>query len=79
MNPWKYKPWWCQPWSILLTGAMLISGSWVLARTVWLTVIVSVPVLVWMTYFLLIWPRLMARSGLLEFEQQPGQDSTPPS
>ncbi|MFM6357615.1 MAG: DUF6737 family protein, partial [Planktothrix sp.] len=26
-NPWNYKPWWCQPWSILLTGITLILGS----------------------------------------------------
>ncbi|MFN9181088.1 MAG: DUF6737 family protein, partial [Dolichospermum sp.] len=19
ISPWKYKPWWCQPWSIIMT------------------------------------------------------------
>ena len=59
-NPWNYKPWWCQPWSILLTGITIISSSWFLYRTVWLTVIISIPILTWMGFFLIIWPRLMA-------------------
>ena len=24
---WSHKPWWCQPWSILLTGVVLVGGS----------------------------------------------------
>jgi len=66
VSPWTYKPWWCQPWSILLTGITLIGGSWVLVRILWVTVIVSVPILVWMGFFLLIWPRLMRRSGMVD-------------
>jgi len=58
-SPWSYKPWWCQPWSIVLTGATLIGSSWLLAKTLWLTVLVALPVLAWMGFFLLIWPRLM--------------------
>ncbi|OZH53649.1 hypothetical protein AFK68_16190 [Hydrocoleum sp. CS-953] len=59
-NPWNYKPWWCQPWSILLTGITIISSSWLIFRMVWLTVIVSIPILTWMGFFLIIWPKLMA-------------------
>jgi hypothetical protein len=70
LNPWKYKPWWCQPWSILLTGITIISSSWLIFHTIWLTVIISMPVLVWMAFFLLIWPQLMIRSGVLESDQQ---------
>jgi ABC-type transport system involved in cytochrome c biogenesis permease subunit len=66
VSPWSYKPWWCQPWSILLTGVTLISGSWLLFKTVWLTVIFAIPVLTWMGFFLLIWPRLIIRSGILD-------------
>lgn len=66
VSPWKYKPWWCQPWSILLTGTMLIGGSWALAKTAWVTVLVAIPVLIWMGYFVIIWPQVMKRSGLLE-------------
>ena len=66
VSPWNYKPWWCQPWSILLTGITLISGSWLLFHTLWLTILVVIPVLTWMGFFLLIWPRLMIQSGVLD-------------
>ncbi|MBO3457283.1 hypothetical protein G7B40_005595 [Aetokthonos hydrillicola Thurmond2011] len=61
INPWKYKPWWCQPWSILLTGITIITGSWIIFKIVWLTILVSLPILAWMGFFLLIWPQLMIR------------------
>lgn len=69
LNPWDYKPWWCQPWSILLTGVTLISGSWLLFKNIWITILISIPVLIWMGFFLLIWPQLMIRSGILESYQ----------
>ncbi len=59
-NPWNYKHGWCQPWSILLTGITIISSSWLIFRMVWLTVIISIPILTWMGFFLIIWPKLMA-------------------
>ncbi|OCQ91656.1 hypothetical protein BCD67_09110 [Oscillatoriales cyanobacterium USR001] len=70
INPWDYKPWWCQPWSILLTGIALISGSWFLFKTFWLTIIISIPLLIWMGFFLLIWPKLMISSGVLDAHQE---------
>lgn len=66
INPWNYKPWWCQPWSIILTGITLISGSWLILKLIWLTIIVAIPVLSWMGFFLLIWPKLMVESGILD-------------
>lgn len=62
-SPWNYKPWWCQPWSIVLTGITLISGSWLVLKTVWITGLVAIPVLVWMGFFLILWPRLMMQSN----------------
>ncbi|MBE9008701.1 hypothetical protein IQ250_00535 [Pseudanabaenaceae cyanobacterium LEGE 13415] len=61
-NIWDYKPWWCQPWSILLTGVSLIGGSWLLLRSLWITVLVAIPVLTWMIFFLLIYPKAMSKS-----------------
>ncbi|GAB4200634.1 MAG: hypothetical protein Fur006_52370 [Coleofasciculaceae cyanobacterium] len=66
INPWNYKPWWCQPWSIVLTGATIIASSWALLKMVWFTVLVSLPILAWWTFFLLIWPQLMKDSGSLD-------------
>lgn len=56
---WQYKPWWCQPWSILLTGITLISGSWLIFKIIWLTILVAIPVVTWMSFFLLIYPKLV--------------------
>lgn len=59
MNPWEYKPWWCQPWSILLTGIIVIVSSWQLGQKIWLTLGVSLLILSWWYYFLIIWPKLL--------------------
>jgi hypothetical protein len=64
MNPekpdtvWNHKPWWCQPWSILLTGIGIISTSWLLFKLIWVSVVVAIPILVWMGFFLILFPRL---------------------
>ena len=55
---WQLKPWWCQPWSILLTGTVLIGGSWLLVHRWWLTLLVAIPVSTWMGFFVLLYPRL---------------------
>ncbi|NEO97779.1 MAG: hypothetical protein F6K58_03535 [Symploca sp. SIO2E9] len=70
LNPWNYKPWWCQPWSILLTGTALITGSWLMFKTFWVTLIISIPILVWWGYFLLLWPWLLKSSASLSNYQQ---------
>ncbi|MEA5618318.1 DUF6737 family protein [Cronbergia sp. UHCC 0137] len=62
LSPWQYKPWWCQPWSIMLTSIVLIGSSWLIFKINWLTILVAIPVLTWMSFFLLIWPQLMIRS-----------------
>lgn len=59
---WDYKPWWCQPWSIILTGFSLIGGSWLLLSNLWITIVVAIPVLIWMLYFVVIFPKLAIAS-----------------
>ncbi|NJN87542.1 MAG: hypothetical protein HC881_16065 [Leptolyngbyaceae cyanobacterium SL_7_1] len=68
-NIWNYKPWWCQPWSIVLTSVVLIGGSWGLFHRWWVAIGVAIPVLTWMVYFLLIYPRMMAQM-LAEAEER---------
>jgi hypothetical protein len=63
---WQLKPWWCQPWSIILTGTVLIGGSWLLFHRWWLTGIVALPMGTWMGFFTLLYPRLVQEAGLLE-------------
>lgn len=61
-NVWSYKPWWCQPWSIALTAISVTVGSWLLFHRYWVTGMVAVPMLSWMGFFLLVWPRLMGEA-----------------
>lgn len=68
-NVWQVKPWWCQPWSILLTGVGLVAASWFLTRLIWVALLVAVPVTGWMGYFLLIYPKLMA-AGWMETQDE---------
>ena len=60
-NIWDYKPWWCQPWSIILTGMAIVVGSWLILHTLWITVGSAVLITVWWVYFLIIYPQLFAR------------------
>ncbi len=54
---WDSKPWWCQPWTILLTGAAVIGTSWWLLHRVWITALVSLAILAWWLLFLVLVPR----------------------
>jgi hypothetical protein len=56
---WQSKPWWCQPWTILLTGVLLITGSWLLLHSLWLTIPVAGLIGVWWLYFLILVPRML--------------------
>ncbi|WP_346289995.1 DUF6737 family protein [Sphaerothrix gracilis] len=49
---WQLKPWWCQPWSILLTGIAVPTAVWSLSHRWWLAVPVGLGVLVWWSVFL---------------------------
>ena len=59
VNIWNYKPWWCQPWSILLTGIGIISLIWLLVKVIWVTLIISILISVWWIYFLILYPQMM--------------------
>ncbi|MGV2831685.1 DUF6737 family protein [Myxosarcina sp. GI1(2024)] len=58
---WNYKPWWCQPWSIILTGISIIGGSWLLFNIIWISVLISIPIVVWWIYFLIFYPQMMKK------------------
>ena len=60
-NIWDYKPWWCQPWSIILTGVTAISGSWLILHTLWISMGVAVVMAAWWSYFLVIYPKTFAK------------------
>ena len=53
---WAMKPWWCQPWSIILTGVTIPAASWLLLHRLWITVPVAGIMLVWWALFLVLVP-----------------------
>ena len=53
---WALKPWWCQPWSIVLTGLAVVLASWWLLRLWWVSLPVGLAVLVWWWLFLVVVP-----------------------
>ena len=57
---WDYKPGWCQPWSIILTGITIVGGSWLLLHNIWISLAVSLPIAAWWVYFLVIYPKAFA-------------------
>jgi hypothetical protein len=59
---WNYKPWWCQPWSILLTGIVIITSSWLIGKNIWISLLVSLPIVAWWVYFLILYPRLVSQA-----------------
>ncbi|MGI8935747.1 MAG: DUF6737 family protein [Phormidesmis sp.] len=49
---WQMKPWWCQPWSIVLTGVAIPTGSWLLLHRLWITLPVAGVIALWWVLFL---------------------------
>ncbi|MEO0541835.1 MAG: DUF6737 family protein [Cyanobacteria bacterium P01_A01_bin.105] len=66
---WQLKPWWCQPWSIVLTGVAVPVGVWLLFHRLWLVVPVGAVIVLWWTVFLYLVPRQYAAE----------RDSIPPA
>jgi hypothetical protein len=63
---WQFKPWWCQPWSILLSGLLVVVASWLVLQLWWLTAGVALLVLAWWGLFLLLLPAAWKADQLRE-------------
>ncbi|MCP9796049.1 DUF6737 family protein [Cyanobium sp. Lug-B] len=59
---WDLKPWWCQPWTILLTGMVVIGASWLVLHLWWITAGVSAVIAAWWLLFLVLMPAAWKRS-----------------
>ena len=53
---WDHKPWWCQPWTILTTGVVLITLSWLLLQRWWITGPFALGIGAWWWLFLVAVP-----------------------
>lgn len=82
MNPnspprslWQLKPWWCQPWSIVLTGVTVPVGVWWFSHRLWLTLPVVVLILLWWYVFLYLVPQEYAQ---VQMNHPQGISNLPP-
>jgi hypothetical protein len=71
---WHLKPWWCQPWSIVLTGITLPAIAWSLFHRWWITAPVVCGVVGWWLVFLVWVPQQYRR-----WAQQLPPDANPPT
>ncbi|GMN48808.1 hypothetical protein TIFTF001_017981 [Ficus carica] len=54
---WDTKPFWCQPWTIALTGVSAIALSWLILHSVLATTVVSLLICAWWYLFLYSYPK----------------------
>jgi hypothetical protein len=66
---WQSKPWWCQPWTIILTGVLIVAGSWLVLHTWWITIPLGILIGVWWLYFLVIVPRMLRQMAAEQANQ----------
>ena len=71
---WDLKPWWCQPWSIVSTGTLLVVGSLVWPSRLWFSLLLGAGILAWWLLFLVLvpaaWKREQAENQLPEASSQ---------
>ena len=53
---WDQKPYWCQPWSIITFGILVLIFSWTFFNNFIITTILGFMVIVWWALFLIIAP-----------------------
>ena len=53
---WSLKPRWCQPWSIISTGLLMVGGSWALLHRLLISLPLSLGVVAWWLLFLVLVP-----------------------
>jgi len=61
---WDEKPWWCQPWTIVLSGLIAIGASWGLLHQIWMTALVFAAISAWWLLFLVLVPRAYRENQL---------------
>ena len=57
---WDSKPWWCQPWSIILTGLVIPTVAWLLSHRLWVVIPIGLGILGWWFLFLVLVPQSYA-------------------
>ncbi len=57
-NFWDSKPYWCQPWSIIIFGVLVPVFSWELFNNLIITSIITFIIFLWWIVFLILAPNL---------------------
>ena len=65
-NVWKTKPFWCQPWTIVLTGVGIISLPTILFDWKAVSGVFVVPIAAWWYIFLYAYPKSYRENGMME-------------
>ena len=53
---WDSKPYWCQPWSILSFGILVLIFSWKIFNNIIITSILGLLIIAWWIVFLILAP-----------------------
>ena len=53
---WDLKPYWCQPWSIITFGILVLTFSWKIFNNIIIASITALFVITWWVLFLLLVP-----------------------
>ena len=53
---WDSKPYWCQPWSIISFGVLVLIFSWKLFNNIIFTSVIGVFIFFWWILFLILAP-----------------------
>ena len=70
---WKTKPFWCQPWTIVLFGVFCVSLPTLAFDWKFVSVAVAVPISAWWYVFLVLYPKSYASSSFEEKEEDFGR------
>jgi len=63
-NVWKTKPVWCQPWTIVLTGMLIISLPTLVFDWKYVSVAFAFPIAAWWYIFLYAYPKSFREGGM---------------
>ncbi len=55
---WELKPYWCQPWSIISFGTLLLTSSWIIFNNLLISSILGFFIIIWWILFLILAPNL---------------------
>ena len=72
-SAWKTKPFWCQPWTIVLFGVFCVSLPTLAFDWKFVSVAVAVPISAWWYVFLVLYPKSYASSSFEEKEEDFGR------